>query len=179
MSVINPTLVDIQDEGVSQGRAVAVNFTGAGVTASISGFTATVNIPGGSGSGATGTAVLDFGAFPGTGDTKVVVTGQAGILAGSIVNAWIRPVATADHTADEHILEPIRVIAGLIVPGTGFTIYGINANPLLGEPIEPGRNARGTTVVINGTPESENSNQQQGGRVKRLWGQFTVAWSWA
>ena len=80
--------------------------------------------------GAQGTADLDFGAFPGASDASVVVTGQTGIAAGSLVEAWMRLVATADHTADEHLVEPIEIQAGNIVAGTGFTIYGINRTPL-------------------------------------------------
>jgi len=56
---------------------------------------------------ATGTTTIDFGAFPGATDATVAVTGQAAIVAGSLVEAWIRPVATADHTADEHRVEEI------------------------------------------------------------------------
>jgi hypothetical protein len=73
---------------------------------------------------ASGTTTIDFGAFPGKTDTTVVVTGQAGIVAGSLVGAWLRPVATADHSADEHRVESLAVIADTIVAGTGFTIYG-------------------------------------------------------
>lgn len=73
---------------------------------------------------AMGTATLNFGAFPGKTDTTVAVTGQTGILAGSAVEAYIRPVATAEHSADEHWVEGIRVVAGNVVAGTGFTIYG-------------------------------------------------------
>jgi hypothetical protein len=80
--------------------------------------------------GAQGTADLDFGPFPGASDASVVVTGQTGIAAGSLVEAWMRLVATADHTADEHLVEPIEIQAGNIVAGTGFTIYGINRTPL-------------------------------------------------
>lgn len=72
----------------------------------------------------TGTATLDFGAFPGKADTTVAVTGQTSIIAGSVVQAWLRPVATADHSADEHLVEELRVSAGAIAAGTGFTIYG-------------------------------------------------------
>jgi hypothetical protein len=79
---------------------------------------------------ATGTTTIDFGAFPGTADTSVAVTGQTGIVAGSLVEAWIRPVATADHSADEHLVEKVRVMAGNIVAGTGFTIYGFNDREL-------------------------------------------------
>ena len=47
MSVFNPTLIEILDESVSQGRVLAVDFTGAGVTSSVSGTTATVIITSG------------------------------------------------------------------------------------------------------------------------------------
>lgn len=77
----------------------------------------------------TGTATIDFGAFPGTSDTSVAVTGQSGIVSGSFVEAWIRPIATADHSADEHMLEQLKVFAANIVAGTGFTIYGISCAP--------------------------------------------------
>ncbi len=84
--------------------------------------------PAGIGSANSGAATIDFGPFPGSSDTTVSVTGQASILSGSKVQAWIRPVATADHSADEHLVEPIQIIAGNIVVGVGFTIYGLNTN---------------------------------------------------
>lgn len=99
---------------------------------------------------ATGTATIDFGAFPGKADTSVAVTGQAAIVAGSLVEAWIRPVATADHTADEHLVESVRVVASDIVAGTGFTIYGLEAVPV--------------------------ANPNNEGHM--LYGLFTVAWAW-
>lgn len=71
-----------------------------------------------------GTADLDFGAFPGKTDTSLDIIGQGAIVDGSLVEAWVRPVATADHSADEHMLEPLEVYAANIVAGTGFTIYG-------------------------------------------------------
>lgn len=77
-----------------------------------------------------GTAVLDFGSFPGTSDASVVVTGQAGIVSGSLVQAEIRPVDSVDHSAQEHMLETIKVWGGNIVAGTGFTIYGFNTSQL-------------------------------------------------
>jgi hypothetical protein len=81
-----------------------------------------------------GTTTIDFGVFPGSWDTTQVITGQTGIVAGSVVKAWVRPVATADHNADEHWIDPPDVIAGNIVAGTGFTIYG-RAQP--GSPPNP------------------------------------------
>lgn len=69
-----------------------------------------------------GTAVVDLGAFPGSGEGTFVVTGQADIAEDAIPRAWIRPFATADHTIDEHTLEPLLVTAHTVVPGVGFTI---------------------------------------------------------
>lgn len=75
--------------------------------------------------GAQGTTTIDFGAFPGKTDATVDVTGQGAILAGSLVEAWIFPTATADHSADEHVVNAPRVFAGNVVAATGFTIYGV------------------------------------------------------
>lgn len=73
----------------------------------------------------TGTTSINFGTFPGKTDASVAVTGQTGITAGSLVEAWVFPAATAEHTADEHWVENIQVVAGNVVAGTGFTIYGL------------------------------------------------------
>lgn len=111
--------------------------------------------------GAQGTTTIDFGAFPGASDASVAVTGQAGIVSGSLVEAWIRPVASADHTADEHLVENIKVIAGNIVGGTGFTIYAFNTTPHFGG---------GDDVDGNFTVMPTNST--------RLYGVWNVNWVW-
>jgi hypothetical protein len=116
---------------------------------------------------ATGTATLDFGAFPGKSDASVAVTGQAAIVSGSLVEAWIRPVATADHTADEHMLETLSVFAGNIVAATGFTIYGFNTS-------QTNENPAG---AIDGTFSSARQGQPVG-KGTRLWGTWTIAWAW-
>lgn len=75
---------------------------------------------------ATGTTTVDFGSgAPNSNDTykTVTVTGQASIVAGSLVEAWVRCEDSADHNADEHSVEDLKVEAGNIVAGTGFTIY--------------------------------------------------------
>lgn len=74
--------------------------------------------------GAQGTVTLNFGAFPGSDEASVAVTGQTGILSGSLVDAWVLPSTTSDHSADEQLVDPIRVMVGNIVAGTGFTVYG-------------------------------------------------------
>lgn len=90
--------------------------------------------------GAQNTTTVDFGAFPGKSDATVTVTGQASILAGSLVEAFIYPTATADHSADEHWVDPPRIMAGNVSAGTGFTIYcsakPSDANPPAGSTLK-------------------------------------------
>jgi hypothetical protein len=57
-----------------------------------------------------------------------VITGQAAIAADSLVKAWLMAKATANRSIDEVRLEEMDVVAGNIVPGTGFTIYGKTRN---------------------------------------------------
>lgn len=75
--------------------------------------------------GASGITTVDFGAWPGAPMASVAVTGQAAIVAGSLVEAWIRPATTADHSADEHIVDPPRVVGADIVAASGFTIHAM------------------------------------------------------
>ena len=79
---------------------------------------------------AQGTTTVNFGAFPGEADTSVAVTGQGSILSGSLVEVWIYPSATSDHSADEHVIDPPYVVAGNISAGVGFTIYAFAPNLL-------------------------------------------------
>ena len=105
--------------------------------------------------GAQGTVMVDFGAFPGTPDTSITIPGQTGITGTSLVEAWIYPLATADHSVDEHRIENINVFADTIVVGSGFTVYAIYSNTLA---------------------ETSTSEGLEGGT--RLYGQWTVAWVW-
>lgn len=81
-------------------------------------------------SGAAGTALLNFGAFPGNSNISLDITGQSGLLASSIVDAWILPANTTDHSIDEHIVHSPEIFAGNIIAGIGFTIYGLANNGL-------------------------------------------------
>jgi hypothetical protein len=108
-----------------------------------------------SGGANSGQATLDFGAFPGNVEAFTDVTGQAGLTVASEIHAWILPVATADHSADEHLIERIRVTARWLVDGT-LRIHGYDdASPAWRVP---------------------NGSQEQ---AQRLFGLFTVAWSWS
>ena len=124
--------------------------------------------------GTQGTTTINFGVFPGSSDTSVAVTGQATILSGSLVEAWLSPVATADHTADEHLVETIRVMAGNVVAGTGFTIYAVNTSQL-NEPLTSAGagNFRSAATTVYGA-----SAPSVGGIGTRIYGQWSVAWVW-
>lgn len=75
-----------------------------------------------------GVSLLDFGAAPGIVDANIAVVGQPGIRADSVVEAWVMPKATTDHTLDEHWVDPPFVYAGNVTAGLGFTIYGRTSN---------------------------------------------------
>lgn len=124
--------------------------------------------------GATGKTTIDFGVFPGKSDASVNIIGQAAIVADSLVEAWIRPEATADHTADEHMVETLKVIAGNIAAGIGFTIYGFNTNQI-NEPMEPLGVAPFRTAAA---PVYGYIAPSKGGMGTRLYGLFTVCWAW-
>lgn len=61
---------------------------------------------------------IDFGATPGATDVTKDITGQTGFVATSLVEAWIQPKATTDHTLDEHLIEAIHVAATYQADGT-------------------------------------------------------------
>ena len=124
---------------------------------------------------ASGTTTVDFGAFPGKSDTSVAVTGQAAIVDGSIVGASLRLVATADHSADEHMVETIAIFAGNIVASTGFTIYAVNTSQL-NEPLNGGGAGRAGGTVVGSS--NDDRGMRIGGIGTRIYGQWTVAWAW-
>lgn len=112
---------------------------------------------------ATGTATLDFGAFPGASDASLAIMGQGAIVAGSLVEAWLRPAVTTDHTADEHMVETLAIFAANIVAGIGFTIYGFNTSQLTEPADDPGAQFW----------------RSGGGKGTRIYGKWSVAWAWA
>ena len=69
---------------------------------------------------AQGTTTIDFGGK--ATDTSVFVSAPA-ITGSQLVEAWLFPAVTASNTVDNHWVDHIRVIAGNVVAGSGFTIY--------------------------------------------------------
>lgn len=101
-------------------------IAGTNITTSETATTVTINSTGGGGGGSTintGTAVLDYGAAPGTNFVSVDVTGQTTITGTSKIKAYKAIQATGTHNEYEHILVPLNIAVGNIVAGTGFTIY--------------------------------------------------------
>lgn len=114
--------------------------------------------------GATGTATLDFDAFPGKLDATIAVTGQAGIVTGSRVEAWIDTgTATAAHSTDEHIMAAamLAITHGKIIAGTGFTIYGLALD-----------------AAVSGIGSVDGNFRNLPRKISRLYGTWTIAWAW-
>lgn len=116
--------------------------------------------------GAQGSTTVNFGAFPGSTDVSVAITGQTNILTGSLVEAWIFPITTADHSADEHVIEPLDVYAGNVIAGTGFTIYAINRLITIGSDSDR---------IEQPSPDNSDVINVDN---PMLYGLFTVAWVW-
>ena len=83
----------------------------------------------------TGTAIIDFGAFPGSNEASIAVTGQAAISATSKAEAYVMADDTTSyHTASDH--RYFAALAGLTcgtpTAATGFTIYARSTEKLQG-----------------------------------------------
>lgn len=82
----------------------------------------------------TGTATIDFGAFPGSQEASVTVSDPT-IVAGSKVEAFFSASSsTADHTAADHRYAPLfmALTAGDVVASTGFTIHATAIDQMQG-----------------------------------------------
>lgn len=120
--------------------------------------------------GAQGTAVLDFGAFPGSNVaiTDVVATG---VISTSAVEAWIRPEASADHTDTDHVAAPMKVTGQYLSDGN-IRIYGININDVI-PPLE--NTPPKTLTALQATRPYFNQQRQNS---PMLVGQYNVNWVW-
>ena len=75
----------------------------------------------------TGTATIDFGAFPGSNEASIAVTGLTTISATSKAEAFVMADDTATgHTASDHRYLPlfVNLTCGTPTAGSGFTIHG-------------------------------------------------------
>lgn len=83
-----------------------------------------------------GTAIIDFGSYPGSNEASVAVTGQATIGASSKAEAYIMGDDTSsNHTASDHRYLGLFVALTCGTPssGTGFTIYARSYEKMQGQ----------------------------------------------
>ena len=73
------------------------------------------------GSGVSGSAVIDFGPWPGSDKAAVQITGQTALTAGSLVQAWLLPTGTVDHSDDEVVM-----LQGVVSIGVQFLTAGVS-----------------------------------------------------
>lgn len=118
--------------------------------------------------GAQGTATLDFGAFPGS-DVVSVDVNTVGVISTSAIEAWIRPVATSDHTDTDHVAANIRIVAQFL-SNDNIRIFGVNNNDVV-PPYEP----ISIRVVGTGSRIKNKSDRQN---APMLVGQYNVWWVW-
>jgi hypothetical protein len=112
--------------------------------------------------GAAGTAIVDFGAFPGQSDASVTVL-SPGISVSSLVEAWILPETTVDHSPDEHVVETLSVKAdqSAIIANTSFVIRVTNTSQL-------------ADLSAMNTAQGVDKNGMGG----RIYGRWCVGWVW-
>ena len=82
-----------------------------------------------------GTATIDFGAFPGSNEASIAVTGQTGITAASKAEAFVMADSTSGtHTASDHryFAALVGLTCGTPTDGVGFTIYARCSEKLQG-----------------------------------------------
>jgi hypothetical protein len=119
------TLIELKDEGASQGRVKVLDCVGAGVACTRSGVTGTLTISGGGGGGGNFVAAtVDFGASGNT-NASVVVTGQTWVTSSSTIVCAPTLLATASRTdgMEDAIIEQLVVGVSNRVAGTGFTVH--------------------------------------------------------
>ena len=137
--------VSVQDEGTILGNATSFNFTGAGVTATLSAGTASVTIPGGGGS-------IDTGSFATTGSNRftgnqtiegAIVSNPTTSLIKLYSSAFVSGAVQYNITASAAISQSNLIFGGtaLTATQTGSIIISGSNNILL----SPARNVTATT----------------------------------
>lgn len=114
--------------------------------------------------GAQGLAEVDFGAFPGAVEKEMDVA-TAGVVVTSLVEAWLVPDETTDHTVDEHI----AMIDSLRVQGRYLSDGNIR---LRVQPVYPQHDERKNPINKNG-PGAYIGAQRQ-----LAHGKWSVGWVW-
>jgi hypothetical protein len=81
-----------------------------------------------------GSTTIDFGAWPGSNEASVAVTGQTGISASTPVEAWLMAEAAGTHTLQDATYAARFISLTVGAPsGTSFTIYARSEHKMQGE----------------------------------------------
>jgi hypothetical protein len=81
----------------------------------------------------TGTAEVDFGAWPGSNEASVVVAAE-GVTPGTHVEAWVMgDSTTSDHTAADHKYFPLFVVLTTEAGTDDFTIHARSLHTMQGK----------------------------------------------
>jgi hypothetical protein len=130
MPTVNPSLVEIRDEGTSQGRVTAINFTGAGVVASVSANLATVTIPGGGAGSVTATTVeVNLGSTAVWRGRFTITDATIGATSKLLVWQAPGPYTGKGTRADEAEIQPVSIIA--VNPATGSAVVYWQTPPIV------------------------------------------------
>jgi hypothetical protein len=110
-----------------------------------------------------GIAILDFGPFPGSPLTRLIMVGWADTAdPNARVVAWVQPIKTTDHAREEHSFDPPMVSAQM--RDANIVIYGMPSGR--DRPIPPG--------VPFGNAASQTPIGQ---RQPMPYGQWSVGWA--
>jgi hypothetical protein len=127
----------IQDEGVTQGTASYFNFTGAGVTATVTDSTASINITGGGSSGTSGLSTTFTQSVAANTWTFVhnLNTRYPLIQVYDTTYNQITPQYVSSSTADTVIIGFGIATAGYAVASSGGTLYVTGSNVILDQAV--------------------------------------------
>ena len=81
-----------------------------------------------------GSATIDFGAWPGSNEAQVQITGLSGITLTAAAEAWPMAEASGAHTAADaaYAARFYSLTCGDVVAAQGFTIYARSEHKLIG-----------------------------------------------
>lgn len=113
-----------------------------------------------------GATLIDFGAFPGSNYASVTMVGGDANDPNAELDAWVFPAITADHTVQEHQVDPPLITA--IADGLGNVIIS---------GVPSGRDL----TVPPGVPFGNTANSQMpiGSQQLMPVGKWSVAWAFS
>jgi hypothetical protein len=120
---------------------------------------------GGGSAPSSGTGILSFGPFPGSSSATVTLVAAAQSDPNAVIDCWIVPIATADHSVDEHQSSDAPIVSA-VASGANIIITGYPSGRDL--PVPPG------------TPPAGAASQMPIASQQLMpYGAWTVGWAFA